>query len=253
MIEVRELRKTYGETEAVRGLSFEVRAGEVLGLVGPNGAGKTTTLRCIAGILPPSAGIVRIAGHDIVNDPVPAKKALAWVPDDPRFFENLSVEDHLRFIARLYQTPDGEKRIPRLLEEFELADKADSLPAALSRGMKQKLSLACAFLHDPRAILFDEPLTGLDPIAIRWAKDAIAARAREGAAVVVSSHLLHLVEELADRVLIILEGTLRGIGTVEELRAAHPDLGAGAGLEEIFLRMAAPPAGGAPAGGPPAP
>ncbi|HEU4395418.1 MAG TPA: ABC transporter ATP-binding protein [Planctomycetota bacterium] len=244
MIEVRDLRKTYGETEAVRGLSFEVRAGEVLGLVGPNGAGKTTTLRCIAGILPPTAGRIRIAGHDLAADTVAAKSALAWIPDDPRFFENLTVEDHLRFIARLYRTPEGEKRIPRLLAEFELADKAEALPAALSRGMKQKLSLACAFLHDPRAILFDEPLTGLDPIAIRWAKDAIAARAREGSAVVVSSHLLHLVEELADRVLIILKGSLSAIGTVEELRAAHPELGAGAGLEEIFLRMAAPPGGG---------
>lgn len=243
MIEVRDLRKTYGETEAVRGLSFEVGAGEVLGLVGPNGAGKTTTLRCLAGILPPTAGRVRIAGHDLALDPVAAKGALAWVPDDPRFFENLTVEDHLRFVARLYRTPDGEKRIPRLLGEFELADKAGSLPAALSRGMKQKLSLACAFLHEPRAILFDEPLTGLDPIAIRWAKDAIATRAREGAAVVVSSHLLHLVEELADRVLVILAGSLRAIGTVEELRAAHPELGEGAGLEEIFLRMAAPPDG----------
>jgi len=248
LIEVRDLRKAYGETEAVRGLSFEVRAGEVLGLVGPNGAGKTTTLRCLAGILPPTSGTIRVAGRDLRLDPVSAKGALAWVPDDPRFFENLTVEEHLQFLGRLYRVPGAAERIPRLLADFEIADKAAELPAALSRGMKQKLSLACAFLHDPRAILLDEPLTGLDPIAIRWAKDAIAARAKEGAAVIVSSHLLHLVEELADRVLVILKGTLRAVGTLEELQAVHPDLAAGASLEEIFLRMAAgdPPPAGAP-------
>jgi ABC-2 type transport system ATP-binding protein len=250
LIEVRALRKTYGETQAVQGLSFAVRPGEVLGLVGPNGAGKTTTLRCLAGILPPTSGEIRIAGHDLRLDPVGAKGALAWVPDDPRFFENLTVEDHLRFLARLYRVQEAERRIPRLLGEFELADKSGELPAALSRGMKQKLSLACAFLHDPRVILLDEPLTGLDPIAIRWAKDAIAGRARDGAAIIVSSHLLHLVEELADRVLVIVRGGVRALGTLEELQAAHPDLAAGATLEDIFLRMAAagdaPPPAGAP-------
>ncbi len=238
MIEVRDLRKSYGETEAVRGISFEVRPGEVLGLVGPNGAGKTTTLRCIAGILPLTGGRILVAGHDVALDPVGAKGALAWVPDDPRLFENLTVTDHLRFIGRLYRVEDAEERIPRLLEEFELADKADALPAALSRGMKQKLSLACALIHRPRAILFDEPLTGLDPIAIRRAKDSIVAQARDGAAVVVSSHLLNLVEELAHRVLVILQGRKAAHGTMDELKAAHPDLEAGAGLEDIFLRMA---------------
>ena len=238
MIEIHELRKTYGGTEAVRGLSFEVRPGEVLGLVGPNGAGKTTTLRCIAGILPPTGGRILVAGHDMALDPVGAKGELAWVPDDPRLFENLTVEDHLRFVGRLYRVVDAGEMIPRLLAEFELADKADELPAALSRGMKQKLSIACAFLHRPKAILFDEPLTGLDPLAIRGAKNAIVARAREGAAVVVSSHQLAMVEELAHRVLVIMGGRKAAHGTLEELKAAHPELQAGARLEDIFMLMA---------------
>jgi ABC-2 type transport system ATP-binding protein len=239
VIEVLNLRKDYGEKQAVRGISFEVAPGEILGLVGPNGAGKTTTLRCLAGILPPTVGLVKIAGHDLRNDPMPAKRALAYIPDDPRLFDNLTVEDHLRFFARLYGTLDGEERIPRLLEQYELRDKADELPGALSRGMKQKLSFACAFLHDPKAILLDEPLTGLDPIAIRKAKDAIVERSREGAAIIVSSHLLHLVEEIAHRVLVILNGRKAAHGTMAELKAAHPDLAEGARLEDLFLKMAA--------------
>jgi ABC-2 type transport system ATP-binding protein len=246
VIEVTNLRKSYGELEAVRDVSFTVQPGEVLGLVGPNGAGKTTTLRCLAGILPPTTGRIVIAGRDLRLDPVGAKSALAYVPDDPRLFENLTVMDHVRFVARLYRVADAEARIPGLLEEFEIADKADELPGALSRGMKQKLAIACAFLHDPRAILLDEPLTGLDPIAIRKAKDAIVARARAGAAVIVSSHLLHLVEELAHRVLVIMKGQKAAHGTIAELLAAHPDLAAGAGLEEIFMRMATGRANGQP-------
>ncbi|MCK6479039.1 MAG: ABC transporter ATP-binding protein [Planctomycetes bacterium] len=251
MIQVTDLRKSYGETEAVRGISFDVRPGEVLGLVGPNGAGKTTTLRCLAGILPPTSGSVAIAGRDLRLDPVGAKARLAWIPDDPRLFENLTVEEHLRFIGRLYRVEDAEERIPALLEEFEIAGKAGELPGALSRGMKQKLSIACAFLHRPKAILFDEPLTGLDPIAIRKAKDSIVRQAEEGAAIIVSSHLLALVEEIAHRVLVILDGAKAAHGTLEELKAAHPDLAAGARLEEIFMRMALGPAAGA-AGAPPA-
>lgn len=234
----------------MKGISFEVRPGEVLGLVGPNGAGKTTTLRCIAGILPPTSGRILVAGHDLALDPVSAKGSLAWIPDDPRLFENLTVEDHLRFVGRLYRVEDAEGQIPALVREFELEGKEHALPAALSRGMKQKLVIACAFLHRPKAILFDEPLTGLDPLAIRRAKDAIVARAAEGAALIVSSHLLHLVEELAHRVLVIMEGRKAAHGTVAELKAAHPDLEEGARLEEIFLRMARGGRGGEAGGGP---
>jgi ABC-2 type transport system ATP-binding protein len=258
VLEVAHLSKSYAGKPAVTDLSFSVAAGEVLGLVGPNGAGKTSTLRCLAGILPPTSGTIRIAGHDIAADPVAAKGALAWVPDEPRFFEYLSVGDHLRWIGRLYGVADVEERIPVLLGEMELGDKGNLLPGALSRGMKQKLSLAMALVHDPRVLLFDEPLTGLDPVAIRRAKDTIVARARAGAAVVVSSHLLDLVQEIAGRVLVLMDGRAAALGTLAELQAAHPDLAAGARLEEIFLRMAAASragggGGGESGGAPPAP
>ncbi len=252
MLDVHDLRKSYGTREAVRGLSFRVGPGEVLGLVGPNGAGKTTTLRCLCGILPPTGGGVVIDGHDLALDPVGAKGRLAFVPDEPRLFEGLTVEEHLRFYARLYRVESGEERIPVLLRECELEDRGESLPAALSRGMKQKLAIACALIHDPGLLLLDEPLTGLDPIAIRKIKDSIRQRARAGAAVVVSSHLLALVEELADRVLLLLAGVRAAYGTVDELRAAHPELGEGASLEDVFMRVVAGPgAPPGPPGGPP--
>src|SRR5438034_3602699 len=147
MIEVEGLTKLYDKFTAVRDLSFAVRPGEVLGLVGPNGAGKTTTLRCLAGIIPASGGLVRIAGHDIAADPVTAKRALAFFPDEPRLFDYLTVRQHLNFVARIYGV-DGHQAIAQpLLEEFEIAGKADQLPGELSRGMKQKLAIACGLLH----------------------------------------------------------------------------------------------------------
>src|SRR5471032_1161225 len=155
MIEVSGLVKRYGEFTAVRELSFAVGPGEVLGLVGPNGAGKTSTLRCLAGIIPSSGGSVRIAGHDIAADPVAAKRALAFFPDEPRLFDYLTVRQHLAFVARLYGVLDYEASGQALLEEFEIADKAEKLPGELSRGMKQKLVIACGLLHGPQALFFD--------------------------------------------------------------------------------------------------
>jgi len=236
VIDVRRLVKQYGDFVAVRDLSFTVAAGEVLGLVGPNGAGKTSTLHSLAGIVRPTSGQIRIAGHDIVADPVPAKRALAFVPDEPQLFEYMTVDDHLTFIARLYGVADAAQRIEPLLTELELADKRSALPAELSRGMRQKLAIACAFLHQPSALLLDEPLTGLDPLGIRRMKAAILSRARAGTAVILSSHLLHLVEELCTRILIIQGGQCMVLGTIAEIAASRPDL-EGRGLEELFLAI----------------
>ena len=147
---------------AVSELSFAVQPGEVLGLVGPNGAGKTTTLRCLSGIIPPTRGRVRVCGFDVVSTPVQAKGRLALFTDEPRLFDYLTVTQHLAFTARIYQVPDYEPKGKVLLEELELADKGNSLPGELSRGMKQKLVIACGLLHNPKVIYFDEPLTGLD-------------------------------------------------------------------------------------------
>ncbi|HEX8849711.1 MAG TPA: ABC transporter ATP-binding protein [Gemmatimonadaceae bacterium] len=235
-IEVRDLVKQYGDFVAVRGLSFSVAPGEVLGLVGPNGAGKTSTLHSLCGIIRPTSGEIRVDGHDIVADPVPAKRALAFVPDEPQLFEYLTVDDHLRFVARLYGVADAAERIEPLLQELELADKRTALPAELSRGMRQKLAIACAFLHQPKALLLDEPLTGLDPLGIRRMKAAILRRAHAGTAVILSSHLLHLVEELCTRILIIQNGQCMVLGSIAEIVASRPQL-AGRGLEELFLAI----------------
>jgi ABC-2 type transport system ATP-binding protein len=234
MIEVEGLVKSYRDLVAVDGLSFRVAAGEVLGLVGPNGAGKTTTLRCIAGILPPNSGRIRIAGYDLANQSVEAKQRLAFMPDEPRLFEYLTVADHLTLVARLYQIDASRQNAQVLLEELELAGKETALPGELSRGMKQKLVIACGLLHDPEVLMFDEPLTGLDPGAIRRMKKTIRRRAEQGASVLLSSHLLHLVEEICDRILILFRGRAALVGTLEEIRGAA---GGDATLEEIFIRV----------------
>jgi ABC-2 type transport system ATP-binding protein len=194
MIQVTGLAKRYGSFTAVHDLSFTVQPGEVLGLVGPNGAGKTSTLRCLAGIIPATAGTIRLAGHDLATAPVAAKRTLAFFPDEPRLFDYLTVRQHLNFVARIYGVADHEALAEPLLEELEIADKADQLPGELSRGMKQKLAIACGLLHRPSVMFFDEPLTGLDPLGIRRMKDSILQRARDGAAIVLSSHLLHLLQ-----------------------------------------------------------
>ncbi len=236
MIEVLGLHKRYGTFTAVRDLSLRVQPGEVLGLVGPNGAGKTSTLRCLAGIIPSTSGSVRIAGHDIATDPVPAKRALAFFPDEPRLFEYLTVRQHLNFVARIYGVRDHEAIAQPLLEEFEIADKADQLPGELSRGMKQKLAIACGLLHQPRVLFFDEPLTGLDPLGIRRMKNSIVKRARDGATIVLSSHLLHLLEEVCTHVLILKKGEKIADGTLADVAARFSNGEAGVNLEEVFIR-----------------
>jgi ABC-2 type transport system ATP-binding protein len=240
MINVRGLTKSYEKLYAVDDLSFAVQAGEVLGLVGPNGAGKTTTLRCLAGIIAPSKGSVEIAGHDIQKDPVPGKKALAFIPDEPHLFEYLTVQEHLKFIARLYGVADAEARAPELLAELELSDKVKVMPGELSRGMKQKLAIACGLIHDPSVLVLDEPLTGLDPGGMRKMRATIAARAKAGAAVVLSSHLLHLVEELCTKILVMRKGRAVAFGTITEIVATRPEL-AGMSLEDVFLNLTAEP------------
>jgi ABC-2 type transport system ATP-binding protein len=236
MIEVAGLTKLYGDFVAVNDLSFTVQPGQVMGLVGPNGAGKTTTLRCLAGIIPPTRGAIRICGHDLAADPISAKKELAFFTDEPRLFDYLTVSQHLAFTARIYQVADYEQIAGPLLQELEIADKADKLPGELSRGMKQKLVIACGLLHSPKAIFFDEPLTGLDPIGIRRMKDSIVRRAREGAAILISSHLLHLLEEVCSHVLILKSGRKVLDGTLAEIRLKYSELAGNANLEEVFFR-----------------
>jgi ABC-2 type transport system ATP-binding protein len=237
MITVEHLRRTYGSFTAVDDLSFQVAPAEIVGLIGPNGAGKTTTLRSLAGILRPTAGHVRIDGHDLVQDPIEAKRRLAFMPDEPHLFEYLTVEEHLRLTARLYTVGDFEARARALLDELELAGREKSLPGELSRGMRQKVVIACGLVRDATTLLFDEPLTGLDPIGIRKMRETIVARGRSGAAILLSSHLLHLVEEICTRVIIMDHGRIVADGTFAELASRADLASAGSNLEQIFLRV----------------
>jgi ABC-2 type transport system ATP-binding protein len=239
MIVVSNLTKTFGTLTAVDRLSFNAAPGEIVGLIGPNGAGKTSTLRCMVGIQAPTMGSITIDGHDIVRSPAAAKRHLAFIADEPQLFEYLTVSEHLRLVGRIYQVRDAERRAGHLIEQLQLSGKEHALPGELSRGMKQKVAIACGLLHDPHALLFDEPLTGLDPLGIRHMKETIVARAAQGTAVIVSSHLLHLVEEICTRIVIIHRGARVADGTMSELAAQARDAGAGSTLEEIFLTVTA--------------
>ena len=235
VVDVLGLGKVYGELRAVEGLSFHLHPGEVLGLVGPNGAGKTTTLRCLSGIIPSTEGKIAVLGHDLKSQPVAAKRALAFLPDEPKLFEFLTVWDHLNFFARLHGVEDWENKAAGLLFELELSGKEKQLPPELSRGMKQKLSIACGFLHDPRLLILDEPLTGLDPLGIRKMKESLKLLAALGAGIILSSHLLPLVEELCHRILIIARGRCVALGTLDEIRSGASS------LEELFIKITSEP------------
>ena len=236
MIQVEALTKLYGELVAVNEVGFEVQPGGVMGLVGPNGAGKTTTLRCLAGIIPPTRGRIRICGNDLARNPIAAKQQLAFFPDEPRLFDYLTVDQHLAFTARIYQVKDYQPVADQLLAELELAGKRTALPSELSRGMKQKLAIACGLLHAPKVIYFDEPLTGLDPLGIRRMKDSILKRARDGAAIIISSHLLHLVEEICSHILILKDGRKIAHGSLADITRQFATQADEANLEEVFFR-----------------
>lgn len=233
MITVTDFKKAYDRILAVSGLTFEVEASQIWGLVGHNGAGKTTTMRAISGLLPPSSGDITIAGFDVSKQGMEARKRISYLPDDPQLFNSLTVAEHLRFTAAAYQIKDYRANATKLLENFELAEKVDVAAEDLSRGMRQKLAICCGYLHQPEAILFDEPFTGLDPLAIRRLKHSIRERAAAGVAIVVSSHLLAMVEDLCTHFLMLSHGTPTFCGTHAELFAQH---GQDATLEEVFFR-----------------
>lgn len=237
IIVVEDFHKNYDQTVAVAGISFTVAPGEVLGLVGPNGAGKTTTMRALAGILTPTRGRLAIAGHDLAREPVQAKAALAYVPDDPKLFDQLTVWEHFRFIASAYRLHDWVARAEELLSRFELNEKRDALAGELSRGMRQKVAICCGYLHEPKAVLLDEPLTGLDPRGIRTMKDSIRDSAARGTAFMVSSHLLSLVEDLCTTILVLHRGRQLVHGTLNDLRRRSEEDGRHETLEELFFRL----------------
>jgi ABC-2 type transport system ATP-binding protein len=236
MLQVERLVKQYKKFRAVDELSFEIKPGEIVGLLGPNGAGKTTAMRCMAGILRPSDGQILINGHDVVREQAKAKAGLAFVPEVPSLYELLTVEEHLKFVAMCFDTLDlYEARRDELLDRYALGEKRDALVATLSKGMRQKLSFACALVHNANVMLLDEPLIGIDPAGARELKDEIIRARGAGAAILVSTHLLDTAEKLCDRVIIMARGRKRAEGTLEQLQTG---LGReGQGLEEIFLAL----------------
>ncbi len=241
-IVVEDFHKLYGATIAVAGISFTVSPGEILGFVGPNGAGKTTTLRALAGIIAPTHGRLFIAGHDVARDPVAAKAQMAYVPDEPALFDRLTVWEHFRFTAAAYRLQDWKDRAENLLQRLELAEKRDAVSSELSRGMKQKLAIGCAFLHRPTALLLDEPLTGLDPYGSRSMKELIREYADAGASVMISSHQLSEFQSLFTTLLILHRGHVIRFGRLADLRNELAAEGRSETLEELFLRVTSAPA-----------
>ena len=240
MIEVNDFHKSFADQVAAREITFRVEPGELLAIIGPNGAGKTTTMRALAGIIPASRGRLLIAGFDVEADVIAAKSRLAFVPDDAPLFHDLTVEEHLSFYASIYQVSEAQSKGLKLLDDFELTSKLRTTASNLSRGMRQKLAICCAFLHDPQAILFDEPLTGLDPQGIRVFKRSLQERAAQGAAVMISSHMLAMVEDLCTHVLILDQGVQRFFGPIDALRTSFANIDAAASLEDIFFAATSP-------------
>jgi len=236
MLQVDRLVKQYKKFRAVDELSFTINPGEIVGLVGSNGAGKTTALRCTAGILRPTSGQILINGHDIVKDQASAKAGLAFVPEVPSLYELLTVDEHLKFIAMCFDTIDVYEELrEELLERYDLKEKQNDLVATLSKGMRQKLSVACALVHRANVMLLDEPLIGIDPAGARQLKDEIIRARNDGAAILISTHLLDTAEKLCDRIIIVGRGKKLAEGTLAELREMRQN--ENLSLEEIFFSM----------------
>ncbi len=234
MIEVIDFRKEYASVVAADGISFALPSGTIGALIGPNGAGKTTTIRALCGILRPTSGRLTVAGFDVLSEPLKVKQHIAYIPDDPPLFETLTVWEHLQFIASAYSVNDFQPVAESLLQQLNLESKRNAQASELSRGMRQKVAIACAYLHSPQVLFFDEPLTGLDPAAIRLLKRTMVERVEQGATVLVSSHLLALVEDICRHLVILRQGKCLFSGSMSEARERF---GETSSLEEVFFRV----------------
>jgi ABC-2 type transport system ATP-binding protein len=238
-LELRGLVKTFGH-RAVDGLDLTVQPGEFYALLGANGAGKTTTLRMSAGLLRPDEGSICVFGIDALADPIAAKRITAWLPDEPMLYDKLSPLEYLEFVAGLWgvERETAQERARHLLDVLELTANRTTRCEGFSRGMKQKVALAGALIHEPRLIMLDEPLTGLDAAIARQVKELLTARVRAGATIILTTHILEVAERLADRIGIVQRGKLLAEGTMEQLRSR---VGIASGtLEDLFLALTAP-------------
>ena len=236
MITARNLTKCFGELKAVDDLSFEVAEGEVFAFLGPNAAGKTTTIKMLTGLLRPTSGSCSIGGHDAQKEPEAAKRLLSYVPDFPFLYEKLTCAEFMRFIGEMFEVARGEipRRSEALFERFGLEPFRNELTENLSHGTRQRLVIASALLHEPKVLIIDEPMVGLDPMHARIVKDELKERSRKGMTVFLSTHQLGVAEELADRIGIIGHGRLMALGTMEELRRQTSLTST---LESIFLNL----------------
>jgi len=236
MISIQGVTKTYGKKVAVDNLSLEIAGGEFFAVLGPNGAGKTTTIKMLAGLLRPNSGRLLVGGVDVQTDPIGAKKVSAYVPDQPFLYDKLSGIEFMNFIADLYGV-DGDgraKEIDRLVELFGMKDFIRELTEAYSHGMKQRLVLAATLLHKPKVIMVDEPLVGLDPHTARLVKQVFREQARGGTSIFMSTHVLSVAEDFADRIGIMLQGKIVALGRMDDLRRQAQLEGK---LEDVFFKI----------------
>ncbi|HUK75645.1 MAG TPA: ABC transporter ATP-binding protein, partial [Nitrososphaerales archaeon] len=233
-IEIANLTKTYGKVVALNNVSLEVSAGEILGLLGPNGAGKSTLMKIVVGILRPTTGYVKVGGSDVAKEPEAAKRNVGYLPENPSLYPGLTVSEFLRFLGKIRDVPDGALRdkISDALMTFSLEEKADAMLGALSKGMKQKVALIAATLHDPKVLVLDEPLTALDPKTQVFVNSWIAAQGKKGTTVLLSTHNLEIAQDHATRIAIIDRGSIIALGALDSLRRMA-DAGKDARLDEV--------------------
>ena len=236
MIKLIDLTKRYNRIVAVDHINLEVKSGSIMGFLGPNGAGKTTTVKMMAGLLKPTEGRIMLNDIDLIKEPSKAKKITGYIPDRPFLYEKLTGQEFLEFIAGLYRLDHSsvKARIDALLDRFELLEFKDELIESYSHGMKQRLVMCSALLHDPDILIIDEPMVGLDPRAARMVKDMFRRLAKSGKTIFVSTHSLDVAEEISDEIAIIDYGKIVATGTMDELRKKA---GIDGSLEDIFLRL----------------
>ncbi|HOU39727.1 MAG TPA: ABC transporter ATP-binding protein [Promineifilum sp.] len=235
VLEANHLSRTFGDFVAVDDVTFSLQPGEIVGFLGPNGAGKTTTIKMLTGLLGPSAGSARVAGHDIVTEPLEAKARIGYVPDTPNLYGKLKASEYLRFVGQLYKVPPArvEERMRPMLDMFDLTDVAGNYLDTFSHGMQQKVAITGAFLHDPQIVFMDEPTVGLDPRSARLIKDLMIRNRDRGRTIFFSTHILEIAQTMCDRVIIINKGRIVADARVDDLRAMRGEQT----LEDIFLEL----------------
>nr|WP_276938501.1 ABC transporter ATP-binding protein [Helcococcus sueciensis] len=236
MIKVSNLSKKYDKKLAVNSISFEIRDGEILGFLGPNGSGKTTTLNMLVGLINSTSGSAEIDGINMLENSIEAKKKIAFLPDNPEIFEDMTGRKFVYFVSNIYDVSkeDRDKRLTELADIFGITDDLDTMISGYSHGMKQKIALISALIHDPEVLMLDEPMVGLDPQAAYNLKELMRERTQRGKSVFFSSHVMDVVEKIVDRIIIIKKGELIFQGTIEELKSLQSYEG---DLEKLFLEM----------------